>query len=280
MLVLFISWEGWKEIDMIKEVKANLYLLFKKREYWFAFFAMLIFCCISYLSEVKQNMGEDLFNIGRPSDHFVLADWRPYADYYTVFFPILLSVMTAFPIFDENRNKNGVFTVTRTSKKKLYYSKWIVSFLGGASIAFVPLMINIILNEITFYNASNHRFGMAKSRLYFLNRGYALENCYKENELLYEIGYVVLLAIFAGACCMLVFSLCHFVRKFKIFTILPLYVIFFVSNSLSISKFDLNDYLLCPLGDGDLVGMLIVTGVMMVVSGVIVKNILERMEYK
>ena len=46
MLVLFISWEGWKETDMIKEVKANLYLLFKKREYWFALFVMLIFCLI------------------------------------------------------------------------------------------------------------------------------------------------------------------------------------------------------------------------------------------
>jgi hypothetical protein len=265
---------------MIKEVKANLYLLFKKKEYWLTFFSMLIFCCYTNVNEVMKNTGKDLFNIGRASDHFVLNYWLSYCDTYTIFFPILLGVMVGFPTFDENRNKNLVFSVARTTKKKMFFSKWIVSFLSGASVAFVPLMVNIILNEISFYKAVHHYYGMEKSSMAFCNQRDVLEFLYSQNELMYEIGYVVLVSVFAGACCMFVFSVCHFIRKFKIFTVLPLYVLFFVSNSLHISRFNLNDYLLCPLKKENLEGMLIVTGIMIVGSGVIVKKISERMELK
>lgn len=263
---------------MKKLIHANLYLLLRKKEYWFSLFVMFAFVCITYLLEVKNSIGKDLFCLGGPSYHFVLNIWGEYISYFMIFFPILLGIFASFPAFDENKNKTVIFSIVRNNKKKVYFSKWIVSFIGGSSIMLAPLLLNIVLNVITFRNAGVHQEGVYHSEMYFLKRGYAFENWYKTHEIPYEILFVFAIALFAGICSMFSFAACNFIKHYKILTVLPIYIVFFISDALNFKSFNFQDYLLCPCLEGNFLPAIFVAVIMLVSSGFMINIFVDRME--
>lgn len=260
-------------------IKAQWYLILHKKGFWFSFWVMLLINAISYLSSVWDGMGKDIFQMPRSTDYFSLAAWSSGISYIAVFFPFLVVFPVAFVSFDEELGKSSAFGILRSSYVLYYAGKAITAFLAGGVIVWIPFGLNVLWNTITFRGNVNGYEGMLNSQIYFSDTNAAFDKFYKLHPLGYEIVFVFLLGIFAGVCSLFAYCVCNYVKQYKVFCVLPVFVLFFVTRALGFDGLVLEDYIFCPLGSACIPAMFIVEGLMAAVSCILLARYIKGKEF-
>lgn len=268
-----------KTSNLLQVIRAHWYLILQKKGFWFSFWIMLLLNVIIYLLNVWDGMGKDIFQMHRSTDYFSLAAWLGGISYIAVFFPFLVVFPVALVSFDEELGKSSAFGILRCSYVLYYAGKAITAFLTGCVIIWVPFGLNILWNTITFRGNVNGYEGMVNSQIYFLDTGVAFEEFYKLHPLGYEILFVVLLGMFAGVCSLFAYCVCNYVKQYKVFCVLPVFILFFVTRALDFRGLVLEDYMFCPLGRECIPTMFIVEGLMVAVSCILLARYTKEKEF-
>lgn len=267
----------YKRKNFCHMLGAELYLFTHKRSFWFAFWVMLLFSGGTYLIDVRNNFGIDISSTLRACDHFVLNYWVEGIPYFSVFFPFLVTFPVAFPSFDEEHAGSCAYSISRGSRTRRDICRALAAFLSGFLIMCIPLLLNLAWNAATFEMTANSHEGMVNSRGYFGKAGYAFEEFYHLHPWLYEIFIILHVGIFAGICGIFAYSIANYIRKYKILTALPVFLVFFVSQSLHITGYEMDMYLMCPMREIDFWPMVTVEIVMFATgTGLLIQNIRTR----
>jgi len=133
---------------------------------------------------------------------------------------------------------------TRCGVKIYYLAKGIACFIGGFIVFFIPLLLSIILNNITFpqsgitflgdlYDA-NYDAGIVGSMVLKSTRwlGIWFPKLFLFNEEVYNILYLLIFSLAMGVFGLFTYSLSFIIKKQKILLLLPLYLIIIILNTL------------------------------------------------
>ena len=265
-------------MKFLRITKAQGYFVLHKKSFWISFYIMLFFSVVGYLNVVRQGMQVDVYNMKRASDLFALHSYSEIIQYFILLFPLIISFPMAFSGFDEEQGKSATWGIVRSNRWLYFGSKCFVSFLAGAILILVPFGLNLLWNAITFMDNGNSWDGLIYSQLYFSDNEIDFENLYKLHPYGYRLYYLLHLSGFAGICSMFAYAVSNYIKKYKIFVVLPVYVVFFVSNQLQIEGFCMDDYLLSPLQKKDFCPMLIVEGVLLILSVIVMTNYIRKKE--
>lgn len=268
-----------KLTSLLHNIKAQWYLMLNKRGFWFSIFVIIFINVLSYIINVYNESGKDVFQMARPTDYFSLVYWSNSVDYVVILFPFLIVFPVAFHSFDEEIGKNSVFGIIRSSFNLYYYSKAIVAFVSGLVIICLPFALNIFWNMLTFCDNMNGHEGMWNSQMYFENTGYAFADLYSLHPFIYEIVFTILTGFFSGICSLFAYSLSIYIKKYKIVCVIPVYLLFFVSRALDLKGIVLDSYISFPLNRSCVPLMFIVEGLMAVISVLMLKLYVSRKEY-
>lgn len=264
---------------LCQNIKAQWFLMLHKKGFWFSLWIMTWINVLSYLMNIYNESGKDVFQMARPGDYFSLAYWSNYIDYVVILFPFLIVFPAAFHSFDEELGKIPVFGIVRSSFHLYYCSKAIVAFIAGFVMICVPFGCNIFWNMITFRDNMNGHEGMWNSQMYFENTGYAFSELYSLHPFLYEMVFTILIGIFSGICSLFAYSLSIYIKKHKIVCVIPVYLLFFVSRSLGFEGLVLDNYITFPISRFCVPSMFIVEGLMTIISILMLKLYVNRKEY-
>lgn len=251
---------------MIKIVRAQWYQVIRKKGFWIAFWCFLLLSAGYFLIQLYENKGQDVYVMSKACNYFALMDIGVIGQYFNILFPILIAFPVALLSFDENIGKTGIYSEIRCSSYQFYFAKLIVSFFASFFVVAIPFLFNWIWITCTFPASTQTYEGTLNSAMYFGDSGYDFEVFYKLHPYLYELLFIVQLSIFAGICSMLAYSIGCYVKKYKIFIVLPIYIVYFVSNEIGIPHFSMDDYLQCPWEKGSVGGMLQMEVVFLIVA--------------
>lgn len=268
-----------KQPGLFQSIKAQWYLILHKKGFWFSFWVMLLMNALSYLSNVRDGMGKDVFQMARPTDYFPLAAWGNLATYITILFPFLIVFPVAFHSFDEELGKSPAFGIIRSSYHLYYISKAIVAFMAGVVLIWIPFGLNIVWNVITFRENMNGYEGMLNSQMYFKNAGHAFAEFYALHPLGYEIVFTLSAGIFAGICSLFAYCASNYIKQYKIVCVIPVFLLFFVTRALDFDGMVFDDYISYPLNKTCIPSMLIVEGLMAAVSFVLLGRYVKKKEF-
>jgi len=71
-------------------------------------------------------------------------------------FPFVVILPFSFSYFEDKETQTYNFYVSRMGKKNYILSKAIVSFCGSFLIIFIPFLLNMLLNHITYLETKIH----------------------------------------------------------------------------------------------------------------------------
>ncbi|CDG36809.1 hypothetical protein CTHBC1_2209 [Acetivibrio thermocellus BC1] len=124
-------------------------------------------------------------------------------------------------------------------KKNYILSKAIVSFCGSFLIIFIPFLLNMLLNHITYLENENTYRGIRFSHIYcssFINDAPVnnskmfLYPLYIKCQILYNIIYTFMISIFSGILGLFAFACSLKIKKHKVFIFVPVYALFMLTK--------------------------------------------------
>lgn len=235
-------------------IRSQYYLMIHSKNFWFSFWCMFLYSCITYLYQVFSRQNVNTSDMLQGSSLFVGWAIAPFSKYFVIFFPFILAIPWSFSYFEENTSGVCLYSIFKIGKKRYYFAKLLFGFIGNFLIVAIPYFINIFLNYITFPENGNTIFGNKMDPLYYRNltpgTHFPFLKIYMEHEIFYISMYTLYLSCLAGILGIFSCVVAGFIRKNKVFLFIPLYLLFYISQHYSNYLFGINlkDYILLDAG--------------------------------
>ena len=130
---------------MIQNLKKDIYLIIHKK-----IFMMMLIGLTILLTYISLNDITDVFSKGYSyQHHFIIgADYVKTAFKNGLFY--LIPLIVVFPFADTWLNEKNMIDVlfTRVDKRKYFVSKYMVSFISGFLLLFIPLLISFLAEAV------------------------------------------------------------------------------------------------------------------------------------
>lgn len=227
-----------------KSIVMQLVLMVNKKEFYFGFLINLGYVLLTYLYCAVRVWGRELSTIPAPHAVFALQEFAPFYDIYINIVPFLVVFPFAMSFINDSNNRILPVLQVRSGVKGYYISKAIACFVGGFLAFFVPLIINILLNNITFPQSGRTFIG----DLYDMNYSARITGSniivdtawsgiwFPRLFINHPEGYNLLFATFFSAAMgifsVFVYSVSFILKRQKILLMLPLYVVIVTLNTL------------------------------------------------
>ncbi len=121
-----------------------------RKDFKFVFSFVLLLCLVSYLINCYVNRNTDIANIMSADFQYIGSSYSNMWRIFSVVFPFIIVFPFGFSYSQDSILKNASFVERRFGKSNYIVSKYIVSFIGGFIIIFIPFLINMLLNYLTF----------------------------------------------------------------------------------------------------------------------------------
>lgn len=195
-------------------IRKDLYLLFHKK----AFLIVLIGITL-LLSYMSLNGISSAYYAGRSYQNyfFMMLNYTKHA--FMSFFFLLIPLLVVFPFADTWLHEQNMTDVifTRVTKKQYFFSKYLISFISGFIVIFIPLVVSycsVILaldfndNVLNIVQATANE---TNTEAFF--RNYTFYQIYLENPYLFIFMFLFLISIFGGFCAVTAFSISLVVKQ-------------------------------------------------------------------
>lgn len=189
-------------------IRKDLYLLFHKKAFLIALIILTFLISYICLNDINH-----AYNCGKSYQHFftIVFDSSKMSFTTALFYVIPLLVVLPFADtwIDEEKMRDIVFT--RTKKSQFFISKYVLSFLSGFLVLFIPLMIAYIAEilaldfndnvlNILAYAIPDHCYNGMLSN-------YAFYELYAQHPYIYIIMFNFFISMFGGLYAISAFSI-------------------------------------------------------------------------
>lgn len=213
---------------MINCIRKDVYLLFHKK----AFFITLI-CITLLLSYISLQDISSAYYTGKSyqSYFFIMLNYTKHS--FMNFFFYLIPLLVVFSFADTWLSEKNMSDVlfTRVKKRQYFLSKYLVCFISGFLVLFIPLIISYISTVLALDfndNVLNIVTGVAnETNLNAFLENYTFYHIYLDHPYLYILIFISLISIFGGLCSITAFSISLIVKQ-KVITYIGLFFILMV----------------------------------------------------
>lgn len=229
-----------------RSLQMHVGLLFHKRSFKVCCYLVLLYVLLTYLHYVFLFIGEDVSNMYSAATLYAGRYGVRYYGYFIRIYPLFIVFPSAF-LFLTDRN-SGICPLfqTRTGVAQYYWAKVAAGFIGGFFVIFIPFLIGLLLNIITFplhSPAIIENWGTFTEEYNEFVRDYLFASLYVKHP----YGYMVLLlfwfSAFSGILSSFLIAISFSIKKYKVFLLLPVYLIITASIILT-NQFPFHTYLM------------------------------------
>lgn len=212
-------------------LKAQLKLAFNRKEFQLVFFILLFISAFAFCDNCASLYGGDISNVHSAYSKFII--WEN-GSRFTAFLPFVLCVLLAVPFSDSylTDKKSGVLPcmLVRCGTGKYFYSKLAAVAAISAIVAFVPVMLNLLLNLTAFpvHGVCDPTNQMsAESQFYTVAaKRYFLSSLFYKNPYIYCVVFLALFSAFIVLASMLVYKLSYFITRSRVFVVFSFFIIY------------------------------------------------------
>lgn len=242
-------------MNIFQAIKMQCSLMFHKYSFKFVFSLMMIYSLGVYLINLYTSSGKDVSTLHSAVSLYVGSSIGEYFHYFSSIFPFIVVFPFAFSYLNDKSVNIIPFVMTRMGSNYYYSSKLIAAFIGGVLIILIPFAINLLLLTITFPHNDNTYFGFFHdinygSRLLGTNvivssagKGLPFLQLYMTSPLLHSCLYLVFLSLFSGLLSIFALACSYWISKYKVLVFIPVYLLFFMCNTLDNFLFKSQNYL-------------------------------------
>lgn len=230
----------------INSICMQVKLMVNKKEFHVAFIINLGYVLLTYLYNVWKNFSCDISTIISPSAAFSLQAASEFYDLYINIVPFVVVIPFAMSYISDRNNLLLPVLQVRSGVKHYYLSKGVACFAGAFLSFFIPLMISILLNHLTFpesgitfigdLNDINYNAGIVGSNV-LINTNWAgiwFPKLFISNSQIYNIIFTLIFSTAMGIFSVFVYALSFIINKQKILLMLPLYLIIVTFNTIDL----------------------------------------------
>jgi len=242
-------------------IRLQLYIMVNKINFKISFSIMIVYVLGVYLLNVRANLYNDISATLSASSLFVLDEMGDYFRYLQNLFPFIVLFPYSFSHLEDKKTRMGSLLQTRMGNKYYYLSQMAACFFGGMLLFFVPLLINLVLTNITFIETGYTYYGYYNDNGYCetllgtnvliqtVSSGMSFLKCYIFSPLLYDIMYTFFISLFAGIISIFGLACSYYIKKNKITLFIINYLLFLCTTILDRITYSSNQYLNTKLLD-------------------------------
>ncbi len=159
-----------------------------------------------------------------------LSDWTKAGYFLMIYYPILVVLPTSSIILDDRNSKMQLYLKGRIGQKKYYVSKAVAVFVATFVLFTIPFILELLAGVVCFHLESN---GDPSNFPYYQTVGdinnYFCPELYVYNRFLYGFVMIIIFGLISGILALFNFAISTMpIIKYKIFTLLPLYLVLYV----------------------------------------------------
>lgn len=227
---------------MLQIVKMQFSLMIRKKGFQFAFTVMMLYAIGSFIFAILNCWNQDASSMYSAYTFCANNDSSPLFKYFRMLFPFLIVFPFTFSSMADRVNQITTYIFSRCQQKIYFRSLYINAFIGGFVILFIPLFLNWLLLFVTIPHAGNFVFGWPYSRAFtevITDKSVIpFPWLFLKSTMAYAFVYDLIISAFAGLLSVFSIACSFFIKKYKIFALLPVFVILYICRILDMSSFD------------------------------------------
>lgn len=237
----------------IRATRSHINYLLNRRSCKITFLILFIIMLLNFFGNVMDFKGYDIVAMYHPMKILSLSYNRVFYNADTSLlivqlFPLLVSWPAGLCLAIDKDTGADTVLICRLGKKIYYASKLVATVIVTSIIFSLPFLLEIVLNCISFpllatgdltnYNAYN-------AELIQMTDNYPMKSLYSISSYLYAIVGTMNFGLFAGLMAGLTSSISIVFRvKYRVFLIIPVFLLLHISSSLSSQKIKWFNYVL------------------------------------
>jgi len=199
-------------------IKLQLKKLFYQKEFYFSFFLMLMISIASFVLNCFRYFGEDMSNLISYNQLAIVSDSNSLSQILRYMIPLTAALPFAGSYFYEKKNNILPVVLTRTkNNKQYYYSTLFIVFLASFIVIFVPMLINLLLNAMTFPAECIRNTNWQTYEDYYYLKAHGeyilFSNTYVNHPLLYNLIFLSELSVFSGIIGVFTYNMSFYIKK-------------------------------------------------------------------
>ncbi len=218
-------------------IRMQIRLMMNNRGFQLVYFINMGYVMLTYIYYVMRYWGNDLSTIPSPSAVFALQTSSRFFDIYINIVPFLAAMPFAMSFVDDHKNKLLPILQVRSGVKVYYVSKGIACFAGGFFCSFFPMVLSILLNNITFPNSGitfigdfydmNFDARITGANILIDTRwgGIWFPRLFINDPEIYNFLFSVLFSVSMGIFSTFIYVLSFTIKRQKLLLLLPLFLI-------------------------------------------------------
>ena len=182
----------------IRSLQMNLTRLLHKRSFKICFGLVLFYVLLTYLYYVFHFIGDDVSNMYSAATLYAGRYEARFYGYFIRIYPLFIAFPAAFLFLTDKNSRICPLFQTRLGVGRYYWWKIAESFIGGFLVIFVPFLISLLLNSLTFPLQSAaiiENWGTYTDEYNDLVRNYLFSSLYVKHP----YGYMVLFLFWFSA---------------------------------------------------------------------------------
>ncbi len=218
----------------MKRITVQIRMIACNKEAVITWFTALIFVLLNFIDSAKMNLSRvyytETYDIAKLH---ILSSWAPKGYYFKIIYPLIAVVPTSALFLADKKSGENMYSAVRTGKTEYFISKVAAAFWVTFIIFTIPLVIEYVLEMLCFNPESiGSPSNLPYHDMLMEIRGTVFPDLYIYNKHLYMIAMCILFGVITGifAAFNLVIASSELIR-FRIMTIMPLYVTLTVFNS-------------------------------------------------
>lgn len=233
-------------MNILSSIRMQCNLMIHKKGFQFSFLISLLYCLGTYIYYALTYLHKDISTLFSAQSLFADYELTIFYPIFSSIYPFLLVFPFAFCFITDTQIKIKDVVKIRTGNSPYFVSQAITCMIGAFLIIFIPFVINIFLNSITFPADGNTFFGYINSINYNANltgdsvvvksnyKDLAFLRIYLKSPLLFNLLYSFINSLAAGISSLFIYSISFFIKRYKMLLLLPFYLLLYLFSNLDV----------------------------------------------
>lgn len=217
-----------------RSVITHTKILCARKSVIFVYLLMLGLVLFNFFTNLSAFSGQDVIDITNPVQILFLTPFQSLSTTFLQFFPFLVIIPCSFAYMDDKNANTLLFLQARCKRFNYYFGKMIAVFLVTFLVFTTPLLMEILLNFITYPSTANGTgIGFSVYSEYYIDmvNGWFFTSLYVLSPYLYAVFFNIVFGLVCGVFAVFAMAISTLdIIKFKIILFLPVYLLLTIVN--------------------------------------------------
>lgn len=211
-------------------IKWQLLLASRQKRFFVAYLVFLLLCGASFFTYAAEMLAEphDIVEAFSAAGAFALHNSiSPLPMLILYLIPIVAPLAFSDSAFAESAHGTDTVLCTRVSRRRYLWAKAIACFILSASLVLLPLLLNQIWCLIAFPVHSHRNYTNMPAysfNFYYFWNNMLLKNFYLVHPYLTNVIYMLINALYAGACAVAVFAVSLYTKRLRVLADMSMFI--------------------------------------------------------